>query len=443
MDTLPLPPRPNLQQYRKRAKDLVTASTLKDPGSVRAWAAQWLKTLARLRGVDITPFVQGSFDRAIEGIEQGVREKLARRGAAGGKFTLADAQFLIARAHSFQNWREFANHVEQVSRKDADAHKFEAAADAVVNGDLSTLTALVHRNPDLIRARSARGHRAALLHYVAANGVEDFRQRTPPNAVAIARFLLAAGAEVDALANTYGGGNAQTTMNLLVSSAHPAEAGLQAALAGTLLDFGAAINGLEDDGSPLMTALAFGYMNAAEALARRGARVDNIIAAAALGRVDLVRSFVAGESSVRSSIVGLYWLRLSNDPKAHVELALVWACTFGRTAVVESLLAHGVDPAAKDSDGMTALHCAAARGHIDIVELLLERGAPLEVKNTWGGTVLGSTVYFALYQPVHGVNYPAVIDTLIAAGADAGAVTYPTGDKRVDEVLHRHGARSS
>ena len=59
----------------------------------------------------------------------------------------------------------------------------------------------------------------------AANGVEDYRQKTPPNAIEIARALLEAGAEVDALAETYGGGRGQTTMNLLVSSAHPDIAG--------------------------------------------------------------------------------------------------------------------------------------------------------------------------------------------------------------------------
>jgi len=46
-------------------------------------------------------------------------------------------------------------------------------------------------------------------------------------------------------------------MNLLVSSVHPANAGLQPALAETLLDYEAAIDGLEDDGSPLMRAVAF------------------------------------------------------------------------------------------------------------------------------------------------------------------------------------------
>src|SRR5215510_15506896 len=49
-----------------------------------------------------------------------------------------------------------------------------------------------------------------------------------PNAVEIARALLQAGAEPDALADMYGVGC--TTMSTLVSSDHPAQAGLQVAL---------------------------------------------------------------------------------------------------------------------------------------------------------------------------------------------------------------------
>lgn len=64
----------------------------------------------------------------------------------------------------------------------------------------------------LARARSARVHHATLLHYGAANGVEDFRQQSTPNAVTVARRLLEAGAKVDALADTYDGGWWQTTM---------------------------------------------------------------------------------------------------------------------------------------------------------------------------------------------------------------------------------------
>ena len=287
MDTLPLPPRPNLEQYKKRAKDLVTAARSTNQNAVREWAKDWLQALAELHGITLSPFIQASFDRAIDAIEARVREKADGSDAKGARFTLANAQFLIASAHGFENWAEFANHLERItsgSRRDPKGQEFEAAVDAVVTGDTATLDSLIRQQPDLVRERSARKHRATLLHYVAANGVEDFRQKTPPNAVAVAKLLLEAGADVDAVANTYGGGKAQTTMNLLVSSTHPADAGLQAALVETLLDFGAAIDGLEDDSSPLMTALAFGYGEAAEVLARRGARIDNIIVAAAVGR---------------------------------------------------------------------------------------------------------------------------------------------------------------
>ena len=172
--------------------------------------------------------------------------------------------------------------------------------------------------PPLIHARSERTHRSTLLHYVAANGIEDFRQKTPPNAVTIARCLLEAGAEVDALSNSYGGGRHQTTMNLLVSSTHPAEAGLQPALVETLVDFGAAINGLDDDSSPLMTALAFGYRDAAETLERRGARVDSVLAASGLGQLDLIRQFVVDKHSLRAGVplVKPAWMSIPPDPKS-------------------------------------------------------------------------------------------------------------------------------
>lgn len=440
MDVLPLPPHPDLSQYEKRAKELVVAAGSADPGAVHTLATEWLENLARLLGVPITPFVQHSFDRAVSAIEDSVRN-------APRPFALADAQFLIARAHGFESWPAFAAAVEPPVETDPVRREFEAAADAVVNGDLATLESLVRGTPDLVHARSYRVHGATLLHYVAANGVEDFRQKTPPNALAVARFLLEAGAEVDGLANTYGGDKYQTTMNLLVSSTHPADAGLQAPLAHLLLDFGAAINGLEDDGSPLVTALAFGYSESAEALAARGARIDNVITAAAVGRLELVRSFVVDPATLRAGtpVQGPLWFVWPVGARAQIELALVWASRFGREPVVRFLLDQGVDPGARDSDSMTALHWAAAARCMDLVAMLIERGAPLEVRNTWGGTVLDSTVYFAVNQPLttpcssHG--YPAVIEALLTAGAAPGAVApFPTGDGELDGVLRRHGA---
>ncbi|MGH7678087.1 MAG: hypothetical protein ACRENU_06440, partial [Gemmatimonadaceae bacterium] len=162
MDTLPLPPRPNLEQYRKRAKDLVAVAKTRDPAAIHEWTDAWLRAIAKAVGTEITPFVQHSFDRAVEEIEKRVGEK-----AASGSFALADAQFLIAQAHGFPTWSDFAIHIE--GPQDAAGREFEAAADAVVNGDIETLRRMIAQSPkpnaqSLIHARSPRVHRATLLH---------------------------------------------------------------------------------------------------------------------------------------------------------------------------------------------------------------------------------------------------------------------------------------
>jgi ankyrin repeat protein len=440
MDALPLPPCPALDPYLERAKGLVRASGSPGAGAVRAWAADWLADVAQLQGAPVTAFVQDSIDRAVAA----VGDHLGGHGAAEprGACTLDDAQAFIARAHGFDGWRQFADHVTDVVRPGSEVHAFEAAADAVVGGDTAGLEARLRLRPALVRARSTRRHRATLLHYVAANGVEDFRQRSPANAPEVARLLLAAGAEPDALAETYGGGRDQTTLNLLVSSAHPAAAGLHAPLIEALLDFGAAVDGLDGNGSPLSTAIAFGYRDAADALAARGARVDTAFTAAALGRADLVDRMVGEDGTLRSGFCSSApaWLQLPADPRGQVQAAMVAAAKFGRTAVVGMLLGRAVGPGFADQNAMTALHWAAGLGHRDVVELLLRAQAPLEVRNVWGGTVLDSTVYFARHARQPGVDYAAMVERLLAAGADARAVTpFPTGDAAIDALLRRHG----
>jgi len=437
MDTLPLPPRPDIDQYRRRAKSLAAAANSRDPDAVRTWAADWVTALAHSLGREITPFVQDSFNRAVSQLENEVAARVTRSKGEGKSFTLADAQHLIAQAHSYETWAAFAREIEGL-RSDSGKSDFERAADAVVTGDLARLDELLRKNPGLVREHSARKHRATLLHYVSANGVEDFRQKTPPNAVAIATRLLDAGAEVDALADTYGGGTYQTTMNLLVSSTHPAEAGLQSALVELLLDRGAAIDGLADDSSPVMTALAFGYTEAAETLVRRGAKITNVAIAAALGKLDLVRELVVDRSTLsrEEPLKVPSWVHIPPDAPGQIERALVVACRFGRPAVARFLLELGVNPAAADHDNMTALHWASAAGLPDIVDMLLEQKAPLEVRNTWGGTVLDSTVWFAVNNPTPGADYVDIVTRLLKAGADANEVYPPTsGIPALDEIL--------
>jgi hypothetical protein len=441
MDTLPLPPRPDLEQYRKRAKALVAAANAGDPAAVKQWADDWLRALTKLLGVEITPFVQHSFDRAVEGIQKEVATRVTRAKSEGATFALADAQHLIAQAHSYDTWADFTREIEGL-RSDAGKSAFERAADAVVDGDMAGLDELLEKDPGLVRQHSTRKHHATLLHYVAANGVEDFRQKTPPNAVEMAQCLIGAGAEVDALADTYGGGTYQTTMNLLVSSTHPAEAGLQSKLVEVLLDHGAAIDGLAKDSSPILTALAFGYRDAADTLARRGAAINHVVVAAAVGRLDLAREWVVDAQTLTTAhgpYTGPYWVHIPDDAKGQIEMALVWACKFGRADVAKFLLDRGVDPASKDNDGMTALHWASARGLLDIMELLMAAKAPLEVRNTWGGTVLDSTAWFAGNAPMPGADYPRVIERLLEAGANAREVYPPrTGIAAIDTILNEY-----
>jgi hypothetical protein len=444
MDALPLPPRPNLNQYKKRAKELVAAAHAGHGEAIDAWAERWLTALTRSLGLTKSPGYEALLKRAIGVLVDRTNKTIA---AAPGRLGLADAQHLIAGVHGFENWAAFGRHLEAPFKRDSRGREFEAAVDAVVSGDLETLRGLVGARPQIVHEHSTRAHHATLLHYVAANGVENYRQRTPPNAVEVARCLLDAGARVDGLADTYGHDHWQTTMNLLVSSAHPAGAGLMTALVEVLLDYGAAVNGLQDDESPLLTALDFGYIDAAETLVRRGARLDNVPSAAALGRLDLVRAFVVDANTLAAGVplVAPAWVKVGKDrrplertPTAHLAFALAWACKFQRREVASFLLDAGVSPTAKDGYNMTALHWAAANGLMDLISRLLSLGAPLEVENIWGGTVLDSTAYFAESQPVTGVDYPAVLEMLATAGAELRVLDgYPVESRVVAEFLRR------
>lgn len=55
---------------------------------------------------------------------------------------------------------------------------------------------------------------------------------------------------------------------------------------------------------------------------------------------------------------------------------------------IRELLVSGVDVNAGDIDGRTALHVAACQGRTDVVELLIEQGAEVNLKDRWGSTVL-------------------------------------------------------
>jgi hypothetical protein len=71
--------------------------------------------------------------------------------------------------------------------------------------------------------------------------------------------------------------------------------------------------------------------------------------------------------------------------------------------------------AARDSDGSTALHCATWKGHQDVVKLLINAGADVNIHNNnehWGTTPLHAAAH---------ANQAAIAQILLDHGADVNA----------------------
>ena len=394
-DALPLPPHPSIEQYRKLAKDLVKAC---DAGAIDAWADRWIRNA-----------------RSAAQVSEFAARHLA------GECQLARAQFVIARSHGFTTWPRFVEHIERVLSPTDDA-AFEQAADAIIAGDEATLAGLLAEHPALIRAKSSREHGATLLVYTAANGVEGYRQKTPPNIVRIAELLLDAGADIEGTAHVYGGDC--STLGLAATSAHPRIAKVQIPLLELLLARGAGM----DDGAGghrhgvVYACLANGCPEAAHFLADRGARVT-LVDAAALGRFADVREM----------------LDRGGVEQEELNEALRYASAYGSTAIAEFLLERGADLADGPGDGQTAAHYAVIGGKLETLRMLLKHKPPLESKNMYGGTVLGP----AMWSAAHGGDpdrFAEILQALLDAGAQLPERHVPINEK-LDAFLLTKGSR--
>jgi hypothetical protein len=338
-----LPSNPNLDHLRYQAKDLLKENAAGDPG-----AAQRIREF------------HPRFTRATD----------AEIFAAHLK--LSDAQLTIARESGFQSWARLKRHIEKPTLGDQlnlphheriEDPVFRRAVDLIDAGDVAGLRGYLRQHPKLVHQRVVfEGwnyfHNPTLLEFVAGNPVRH--ARLPKNIVEVAKVILDSGAEKSAL---------NETLMLVATGSVPRECGVQLPLIDLLCDHGA------DPNSAIHATLLHGELEAAQALLRRGARID-LPVAAALGRIEDFRKL------------------LSSAGKDDRHLALALASQFGQVEIVRLLLDAGEDPNRYNPIGghshSTPLHQAAANGNEEMVRLLVERGARLDMKDIlWQGTPAG------------------------------------------------------
>jgi hypothetical protein len=347
MPVRPLPPNPNLNHLKYQAKDLLKEHKARTPG-----AAQ------RVR--EFHPRYSRATDAAI----------------FSAPLKLSDAQLTIAREAGFPSWIRLKAHIEKptlVDRLDLPFHQriedaaFRRAVELLDSGDAAGLRTQLKQHPKIARQRvTFEGGNyfcnPTLLEFIAENPVRH--GRLPDNIVDVAKIILDAGVEQSAL---------NETLMLVATGSVPRECGKQLPLIDLLCDRGA------DPNSAAHAAALHGELDALHALIARRARID-LPVATALGRTEDARRL----------------LPVASSEDRH--LALTLAADYGRVEIVGLLLDAGEDPNRYNPIGghshTTPLHQAAGAGHAEVVRLLVERGARLDLRDVlWHATPAGWARY--------------------------------------------------
>ncbi len=291
---------------------------------------------------------------------------------------LADAQLVIAREYGFSNWTQLKQHVEAIASLGAFTphRRFAEALEALEAGNTGQLGTLITADPSLLHARTnlepPYGYfsGATLLHHVAGNPSRTMS--LPSNIVEIARLLLDSGADVNARTLGPNGGD---TIGLLITSKQASDIGVTAPLMDLLLGRGAQLD-VSAEGA-LDVALANHAPRAAEKMIELGARPD-VVAAAALGRMDLLRGAFDRDG------------RLLSRPRRHgrvmadrdaIGLAMLFAYVRGQREALEFLLEKDGNWNITGAGNGTALHRAAWDGDLDIVQRLVAKGADISIRD--------------------------------------------------------------
>ena len=193
-----------------------------------------------------------------------------------------------------------------------------------------------------------------------------------------------------------------------------------------LLDRGAAVNAKREDGRTAYSlAILSGQKAIAELLKSRGGHTD-------LSPLD---QFVEASTNTDQQPMAASSVRLMPE-YAHLipHLAAVH-----NTAAVRGLLAAGLPIDARGEHGGTALHWACWKGYADLVKLLIDHNASLDIKDhSFNASPAGWLHHGTQNCGEPGGDYAEVARLLIAAGAPMESCSTPTGKSEVDAVLREH-----
>jgi hypothetical protein len=333
MPTKRLPQHANIDHLKYQARDLLSAYAARDPQAAQR-IREFLPKFSKLPDAAI-------FDTSLK---------------------LTDAQLMIAREYGFQSWARLRQHLEKPADRTLPL-EFGQAVALIDAGDTEGLRVLLKKHPTLTQQHvTFEGtnyfRNPTLLEFTAENPIRN--GTLPANIVEVAEILIAAGAPLPAIHETLG---------LVCSGRVPRECGVQVPMIELLCDAGAEPN------MGMLPGLTHGEFEAVRALLRLGAALT-LPVAAAIG-------YTANA-----------WRLLEKSSEEDRRLALAFAAQFGRLHIVRLLLDAGVDPSGYNPVGAhshsTPLHQAALAGHFDVVRLLVERGARLDLKDTvFQGTPLG------------------------------------------------------
>jgi len=317
-----LPPRPRLEQFRKQAKSLLNRQR-----SANAEA------LTRIR-------------------ESHPRWGKQPEGLSTTPFTLADAQFVIAREYGFASWPKLKSHIETLEAASTTAERVESLRDAAGKGDLARLNALLNVHPEIIDERGGQGVRTAL------------HQAVFGNSAAAVKLLLERGANPNIRCE---GDNAYPLHFAVEKNRVP--------IIHLLVEHGADTVGEGDyhELGVIGWATAWEHFRAdpetVAYLLAHGAR-HNIFSAVSMGDIASLRSIIARQPADLER-------RMNGSRMRCMPLHL--AVIHRQPAVVRTLLELGANVESLDEAGFTPLDHAALNGASDIVSILIDSGAKLRL----------------------------------------------------------------